>query len=148
MKSKENHSLEQILESAAVVFWADLINGAPTGLMHIEYGFAPTGTLDYLKFWCSVTRGRWLLACEYWMSASTLHRAGVRFESGYQSDGLAHILEFVMQHQNSFVLPSNRGRLGLLQVSKPSEEESKAAAASVKDALDFLGSAFAEPSVA
>ena len=148
MKTKENHSLEQILESATVVFWADLMRRAPAGVMHIEYGFAPTGGLDYLKFWSSITRGHWLLACEYWMSASTLHRAGVRFENGYKSDGLAHILEFVMQRQNSFVLPANRGRLGLLQVSKPSEEESKAAAASVKDALDFLGSAFATPSVA
>jgi len=148
MKSNENQNLEQILESATVLFWTDLMRGAPSGLMHIEYGFAPTGTLDYLKFWSSITRGHWLLACEYWMSASTLRRAGVCFENGYQSDGLAHILEFVMQHQNSFVLPLNRGRQGLLQISTPTEEESTAAAASVKDALDLPSSAFAEPALA
>ena len=34
---------------------------------------------------------------------------GVRFENGYQSAGLAHILEFVMQHQNAFALPQNLG---------------------------------------
>lgn len=51
MKPNENQSLDQILESAMVLFWADLMHGAPSGVMHIEYGFAPAGTLDYLKFW-------------------------------------------------------------------------------------------------
>ncbi len=148
MKLNENQSLERILESASVVFWTDLTHGAQTSLIHIEYGFAPTGTLDYLKFWSSTTRGHWLLACEYWMSASTFHRAGVRFEKGYQSEGLAHILEFVMQHQNSFVLPTNLGRQGLLQVSTPTREESAAASASVNEACDRLGSALTEPALA
>ena len=148
MKPKENRSLEQILESAAIVFWADLMHSTPFGLLHIEYCFAPTGTLDYLRFWCSVTRGRWLLACEYRMSASISHSAGARFENGYQSDGLARILDFVMQHQNSFLCPADHGRQGLLQICTPTEEESTAAAASVKDAVDFLNSAIAEPSVA
>src|SRR5450759_4580856 len=66
MKSDEKQSLERILESAIVVSWPDLIGEAQTGLIHIEYGFAPTGTLDYLKVWSSLTRGHWLLACEYW----------------------------------------------------------------------------------
>ena len=124
------------------------MHSTPFGLLHIEYCFAPTGTLDYLKFWCSVTRGRWLLACEYRMSASISHSAGARFENGYQSDGLAHILDFVMQHQNLFLCPADHGRQGLLQICTPTEEESTAAAASVKDAVDFLNSAIAEPSVA
>jgi hypothetical protein len=148
MKPNENPGLEQILESAIVVSWADLMHGTQTGLIHIEYGFAPTGTLDYLKLWSSMTRGRWLLACEYWMSASTFHGTGVRFDNGYQSEGLAHILEFVMQHQNSFVLPPNRGQQGLLQIPTPSEEDSTAAAASVNQAFDRLGSALAEPVLA
>lgn len=148
MKPDENRSLEQILESAAVVFWADLMHGTPFGLLHIEYSFAPSGTLDYLTFWCSVTRGRWLLACEYRMSASILHSSGVHFENGYQSDGLADILEFVMQHQDSFLPPANHGRQGLLQISTPTEERSTAASVSVREALDCLGSAFAEPSMA
>ena len=44
------------------------------------------------------------------MAASKFHGAGVHFENGYQSQGLANILELVMQHQNSFVLPPDRGR--------------------------------------
>ena len=141
MEPNKNQNLEQILESAVVVSWADLMHGAQTGLMHIEYGFGPLGTLDYLKFWSSITRGHWLLVCEYWMSASTLHSTGVRFENGYQSKGLAHILESVMQHQNSFVLPENRGRQGLLQILTPTEQESTAAAVLVNQAFDSLGSA-------
>jgi hypothetical protein len=43
MKLDENQGLEQVLESAVVVSWADLMHGAQTGLIHIEYGFAPSG---------------------------------------------------------------------------------------------------------
>jgi hypothetical protein len=148
MKPYENQSLERILESAIVVSWADLMRGAQTGLIHIEYGFAAGGTLDYLQVWSSITRGHWLLACGYWMSASKFHGAGVHFDNKYQSEGLAHILEFVMQHQNSFVLPPNRGRQGLLQIPTPTEEESTAAAASLSNAFDRFGSVLAQPALA
>ncbi|MBZ5720122.1 MAG: hypothetical protein LAO03_07050 [Acidobacteriia bacterium] len=148
MKPNENRSLERILESAIVVSWADLMRGAQTGLIHIEYGFATGGTLDYLKFWSSLTRGHWLLACEYWMSASTFHCIGVHFDNGYQSEGLAHILDAVMQHQNAFTLPADLGRQGLLQIPTPTPEERTAATASVNEAFDRLGPALAEPVLA
>jgi hypothetical protein len=143
-----NQSLEQILESAIVMSWTDLMHGAETGLIHVEYGFAPGGTLDYLKIWSSITRGHWLLACEYRMSANTFHSAGISFENGYQSEGLAHILGFVMQHQDAFTLPLNLGRQGLLQISTPTTEENEAAVASVNHAFERLGSILAEPAMA
>jgi hypothetical protein len=148
MTHNGSQSLDQVLESAIVVSWADLMHGAEAGLIHIEYGFAPGGTLDYLKVWSSISRGHWLLACEYWMSASTFHDTGIRFDNGYQSEGLAHILGFIMQHQDAFILPPNLGRQGLLQIPTPTAEESKAAAASVNHAFDRLGSALAEPVLA
>jgi len=148
MKPSEKQSLDRILESAIVVSWADLMHGAQTGLIHIEYGFAAGGTLDYLKFWSSLTRGHWLLACEYWMSASTFHGTGVRFDNGYQSEGLARILESVMQHQTEFSLPTDLSRQGLLQIPTPTEEESATAAVLVSEALDRVGSAFAQPALA
>jgi hypothetical protein len=43
-----------------------------------------------------------------------------------------------MQHQNSFVLPPNLGRQGLLQISTPTAEEIVAAAALVNVAFDRL----------
>jgi hypothetical protein len=143
-----NGILEQILESAVINHWADLTRGTPTGLIHVEYGFGDGGTLDYLKVWSSLSRGHWLLACEYWMSANTFHGAGVRFDNGYESEGLTHILEFVMQHQNSFVLPPNLGRQGLLQISTPTAEESAAAATLISEVFDRLASPLEQPAVA
>ena len=143
-----NQSLDQVLESAIVMSWTDLMHGTGAGLFHIEYGFAPGGTLDYLKVWSSITRGHWLLACEYWMSASTFHATGVRFYNGYQSEGLAHILGFVMQHQGAFQLPPNLGRQGLLQIPTPTQQESTAAAALVNHAFERLGSTLAQPTPA
>ena len=145
-----SQSLDQILESAIVVSWADLMRGretglTETGLIHIEYGFAPGGTLDYLKVWSSITSGHWLLVCEYWMSPSTFHGAGISFANDYQSEGLAHTLGFIMQHQDAFTLPPNLGRQGLLQIPTPTPEERTAAAASVNQAFDRLGSALPQP---
>lgn len=148
MKSDVNQSLDRTLESAVIVSWADLMRNSQTGLIHIEYGFAPAGTLDYLKVWSSITRGHWLLACEYWMLGSTFHGAGVRFDNGYESEGLAHILDSVMQHQSSFVLPPNVGRQGLLQIPTPTEQEGAAAGDWIRYALDHLGSSLAEPALA
>jgi hypothetical protein len=140
MNPNESESLERILESSVVVSWTDLMRGAQAGLIHIEYGFAANSTLDYLKFWSSISRGHWLLASEYWMSPSKFHRAGVRFDNGYQSERLAHILESVMQHQTVFSIPQDLGRQGLLQISTPTQQESVVASALVNETLHHLGS--------
>lgn len=140
--------LDHILESAIVASWPDLMRGTHVDLVHIEYAFAPTGALDYMKVWISISRGHWLLACEYWMSANTFHGVGVRFENGYQSEELARILEFVMQHQDSFVPPPNQGRQGLLQIPTPTEKESAAAAITVNEAIHSYDSPLAHPTVA
>jgi len=145
VKFDQNQSLERILESAIVVSWEDLMHGAQTGLIHIEYNFAPAATLEYLKVWSSITRGRWFLACEYWMSASKFHSAGIHFENGYQSETLAHILEVIMQHQDSFALVPNLGRQGLLQVPTPTQQKSTAAAASMCEVFDRLDLVFDQP---
>jgi len=136
---EQDESLERILESAVVVSWADLMRGR-SGLIHIEYRFAPDTTLDHLNVWSSVKRGYWLLACSYWMTASQSHDAGIHFDNGYESEGLAHNLEAVMRHQDLFSLPHNLGRDGLLQVGTPTEQERKAAAASINDAVGRVNS--------
>ena len=147
MKTNQDHDLSRILESAVVASWADLIRGGQTGLVHVEYGFAPSGTLDFLQVWSSPTRGCWLLACSYWMSASAFHGTGVYFENGNESEGLAYILESVMQHQDVFTLPQNLGRPGLLQIPMPTKEESSAAAASVKEICEHFCSVLAQPAL-
>src|SRR5207237_10504902 len=98
MKPYENQSLERILESAIIVSWADLMRGAQTGLIYIEFGFAAGGTLDYLEVWSSVTRGHRLLACGSSLSASRLHGTVAPFDNIYRSEGLAHVLEVARQY--------------------------------------------------
>jgi hypothetical protein len=148
MKPDVNPNLERILESAIVVFWADLMRGAQAGLIHIEYGFSAGGTLDYLRFLSSISRGHWLLVGEYWMGTSESHSAGFSFENGYQSQGLLHLVESMMQHQAAFSLREDLGRQGLLQISTPTREEIAAATTLVDDALERLDSRFAEPALA
>jgi hypothetical protein len=140
MKTNENQILERILESAVVVSWADLMRGAQAGLVHIEYGFAASGTLDYLKFWSSVSRGHWLLAAEYWTTPSKSHNTGVHFENGYESGTLKRILDSVMQHQTELSVPLDFGRQGLLQIATPTQQESVVASALLNETLRHLGS--------
>lgn len=140
MNTKESQSLERMLQYAVLVSWADLMRGAQTGLIHIEYGFAASGTLDYLKFLSSISRGHWLLALEYWTSPSKSHSIGVHFDNGYESETLKHILDSVMQHQTEFSLPVDFGRQGLLQVATPTQQESVVASALVNETLHRLGS--------
>ena len=147
MKFRENQTLEQILEFAIVAFWKDMTNGTHPELIHIEYNLAPGGTLANLSIWSSITRGHWLLVCEYWMSDSDSHSKGVRFENGYHSEGLAHVLEFVMQDQDMFALPTNLGRAGLLQVRRPTEAEIVPAAASVGAIFDHFTTAQVQPAL-
>ena len=144
----ENQDLERILESAVVASWPDLVSSTQSGLMQIEYGFAAGGTLDYLKVWSSITRGHWLLACTYWMSASKFHDKGDHFDNNYLSEGLADTLDFVMQHQNAFALPENLGRQGLLQIPTPTHEDSTAAAEYLVEAFAHVESRFAQRAAA
>lgn len=82
------------------------------------------------------------------MSESGFHSAGVRFDNGYESEGLSNILERVMQHQTVFALPENMGRQGLLQIPTPSKEDRSVAGEWIREAFDRLGSALAEPALA
>ena len=128
--------MEHILESAVVADWADLMPGDRNGWIQIAYGFDPSDALEYIEVWSSIKRGYWVLTCTYWMSDSQSHDAGVHFDNGYKSEGLAHILEVVMQHQNLFGLPQSFGRQGMLSIETPTEKESKAAADCIKDVID------------
>ena len=148
MKLENGQSLDRILESAVIVSWTDLMKDAKSGLLHLEYVFASDNSLEYLKVWSSTVRGNWHLACEYWMSASALHGKGIHFEDGFRSEGLTQTFEFIMLHQHAFTPLPNHGRTGLLQIQAPTEEESRAAARSVSEALCRVNSFSAEPSAA
>ena len=57
MKSENTQSLDRILESAVIVSWTDLVWNTQSKLIQIEYGFAPSGTVDYLKVWSAIEWG-------------------------------------------------------------------------------------------
>jgi hypothetical protein len=132
--------LDRVVEAAVILSWADLMKDSKSGLLHVEYACAADSSLEYLKLWSSVTRGDWRLACDYWMSASTLHAKGVHVENGFRSQDLSQTLEFIMQHQEAFSRCLDRGRTGLLQVQVPTEAESTAAAESVREAFGRVNS--------
>ena len=131
---EQKHNIDDLLRSAAIVSWPDLMPTSPRSLIHIEYQLTSAGTLDYLQLWSSIKSGYWLLACTYWMSASPTHGPGLYFENGYQSEKLRRVFELVMQHQDAFALPRDKDRPGLLQVITPNDDERNAAAASIASA--------------
>jgi hypothetical protein len=145
MNNVKAPTLEQTLESAVIVSWADLMKDPISGLLHVEYTFGPDGSLDYLKVWSSVTRGEWHLVCAYWTSSSAFHNQGIHFEDGFRSDGLSRNLEFIMQHQHAFSSSVDRGRTGLLQIQVPTVDESTAATESLRQAFISANSIIAEP---
>jgi len=48
MDANERRYLERILESAAILSWADLVRNTQADLIQIEYGFAAGGTLKHV----------------------------------------------------------------------------------------------------
>jgi hypothetical protein len=138
MKSQPSVSLDHVLKCAVIGSWAVLMRTAESGLIHIEYGFSPRGSIEYLKLWTSTARGHWYLACEYWMSTSTFHASGIHFERGYNSDHLGENLEWIMQHQDAFSPPPDLGRNGLIQIETPTEREITAASSLLHEALESV----------
>lgn len=138
-------NLDRVLEAAVVVSWPELMHGAQSGLVHIEYTFSTSGGMDSLQIWLSVRRGYCLLAFSYYMSASEAHRSGIHFDNGYQSQGLAHNLGIVMQHQSAFTLHPAPGGQRVHQITEHTEVEAGAAAGSIAAALTGLSSSLTEP---
>ncbi len=140
MTPKTKQNLEGIFEFAVRASWGDLMPGPQSGLVHVEYGYSPGGSVDFLQIWSSTKRGHWRLACEYCSTASLQHDRGLHFESGIRSDELRDALELVLQNQDWFEIPANLGRRGLLQVTQPTTDESPAASAYVREVYVQLAS--------
>jgi hypothetical protein len=104
--------MDRILESAVVLSWKDLLHISQEGLIHIEY--VPGPSLQYLKIWQLTGKGSWSLICEYWMSQGQAAKpvAGLTFSNDYHSEGLAEMLNVIMQHQGSFMTSIARAGAG------------------------------------
>lgn len=148
MRAEKLQSLDRILECTVVLSWADLVQANESGVIHIDYGFGAGDSIEYLRLWLSTTRGYWNLACEYWMSPSTLHASGIRFQNGYKSNDLPYTLDLIMQHQNAFVASPDVGRNGLLQIQQPTQEQRSAAGSSMAEAFEHIKSVLMQPAMA
>jgi hypothetical protein len=133
--------MARVLESAVILNWKDLLRPALRGLIQIEY--VPGIHLSYLKIWQLTGKGEWSLVCEYWLS----HRpaiatdGGTTFSNGYHSAGLAAMLEIIMQHQDYFA-PLRPGSPSSAQVQAPTEQDTLAATACMRQVYESFGLIF------
>jgi len=135
----------RVLESAVVLSWNDLVKTSRQDLIHVEYGFAPERSLQYLKIWRLAGRGAWDLICEYWMcpGSSPTPKAGLTFSNGHHSVALAEMVDLIMQHQDSFSPSFGTSGVSLLQVQTPSTEAASTAGACMREAYASFGRTFA-----
>ena len=119
--------LDSVLADALVLTWSDLMPKPTSGLIHIEYHVDPRGSLEFLKVWAAPTRGQWDLVCEHFVCSSTSRKSGLRFANGYKSEGLARMLESIMQHQEMFPVHMAPNADHMIQVPPPTENDTLAA---------------------
>ncbi len=121
----QNIQLSQILQSAVVLNWSDLVQVATGGLLQIEYHIGGERSVDSLKMWCNTTRGYWSLICDY--SVNPGWSNGPRFSNGFHSRSLGRLLESIMMNQNLFQHASEVNSNIVIQISPPTQEEVAAA---------------------
>ena len=113
--------LSQILESAVIANWSDLIPAATGGLLQIEYHVSRECSVDSLKMWTNTRQGYWSLICDYSVNPGWAN--GPRFSNGFHSRNLGRLLESIMLNQNLFQSPSEANSNVVIQVSPPTAEE-------------------------
>jgi len=130
-----NITLDQILESAVVLSWKDLLPGTRTSLVHVEYRLEAGGSLEFLKVWSSITPGHQYLVCEWNPSAAANH---VSFSNDFYSKDLAQMLQSIIQHQAVFFKDLTLHRDGLVQIHPPTEEDQRTAEACMAEAFHWF----------
>ena len=123
--SRVHSTLNQVLASAVVLNWNDLMGDANPGQIHIEYQ-REGQSLSYLKVWSCTAKGVWRLLCEYWVRPRWSHVKGVTF-SHHRSDVFARTLRFLVIHQHSFSKNYEPVHGGLVPVQTPTEDQRVAA---------------------
>jgi hypothetical protein len=130
-----NQALDQMLESAVVVAWDDLVPMGKPGPVHIQYQFAGDHSLANLQVWASEGKGHWMLVCEYVGVPSARKDVPLTFNNGYRSDALTQLLGFIITQQSSFARAPELDRDSLVQVHLPTENEKAQALKSANEAL-------------
>jgi len=125
--------LDQALEFAVASSWNELVKPGESCSVHVEYVNEPKAPLKGLEIWMIKNRGYGLLMGTYSVAgASAAPRAGLQpmhFAGSYVSKTLADNLDFIMSHQDQFSRAPSSSVHGLVQISPPTEDEKKSAAA-------------------
>jgi hypothetical protein len=132
--------LDAMLADALVLSWSDLMPELTSGLIHVEYHVGSHGAVEYLKVWAALTRGQWDLVCQNFMRSSASCQGGLRFANGYKSEGLAKMLNQILQHPEMFVLSTAPGTDRLIQIPPPTQKDTLAA----RGMVEALGARLAE----
>jgi len=132
-----NITLDQILESAVVLSWKDLLPGIRTSLVHVEYRLGPSGPLEFLKVWSSITRGHQYLVCD-WTCAPSSVASHVSFSNDFYSKDLVQMLESIIQHQDAFSKDRTLHRDGWVQIHPPTEVDRRSAETCMAEAFHWF----------
>lgn len=140
------HQIEDVLESAVILSWNELLSGSDPSMIHVEYATVPEPCLQYLKIWRSTRRTKWDLVCEYWIAAGGpgTPKMGLTFGRGYHSPSLIKILGSILQHQGG--IPdalSGETKINLIVVGLPTPQERLTATRCMSEAYEQRGLSFA-----
>lgn len=131
-KSSEPMPRDQILESAVVINWSDLVRGAIPGLVQVEYHVGEQRLIDDVRIWSSTARGYWSLMCHCSIDpdlSCTLH-----FRNGYQDGDFGNLLSAIMKRQGEFLHKRIANANYLVQVGPPTVD----VLASAKTSIDTI----------
>lgn len=137
-----------LLESAVMLSWNELLKCSARGLVHVEYGMAPESSLQYVKIWLATSRGAWNLVCEYWIASGfkSAPPIGLTFSDGFQSSLLAEILDATMRAREGFIGTfSGDNRVSLIVVHSPTKDQLQKAQEYMGEAFKRLGLVYAPP---
>lgn len=140
--------ISDLLESAVMLSWNELLKSSPRGLVHVEYGTAPELSLQYVKIWLSTPRGAWNLICEYWISSGfkSAPPAGLTFSNGFHSAALAEILDTAMHARQGFMGSlSGDSSVSLIIVHSPTKDQLQKAHEYMTEAYQRFGLVYTAP---
>lgn len=117
-KSPEPMPLDQILESAVVINWSNLVHGTIPRLVHVEYHTGEERLIDDVRIWSSTARGYWSLVCHCWIASDL--SCTLNFRSGYQDGNFGNLLSAIVKHQREFPHKQAPNTNYFVQVGPPS----------------------------
>jgi hypothetical protein len=130
--------LDELLASAVILSWSDLMPETTSGIIHIECHVDRLGSVEFLTVWASVLRDDWKLVSEHWMRWDASHGNGIFSNKRYRSGALDDRLGMLMKYQNELPPGPTAGRDRLIVVKPPSGADADTAGNAMRVFLDRI----------